>query len=194
VLLVLVLLGLGLAALRGGGGGGFLGGEPEEGIGEPAQQPVGGSEQKPGEEPSGYVLLPEQEQGGYAGLLFLQLVREGAEMPEGGQAMRGYLTNTTAYYEPGLPVAQVTVNTVDGTIDDASLEFTEEQFLGGTSASASSTYYYGTIEGSRMELTRDLPGARTTWVGEEGTLEDYHEEVEELVRKAQEEAQDTPSQ
>ncbi len=45
-----------------------------------------------------------------------------------------------------------------------------------------------------MELTRDLPGARTTWVGEEGTLEVYHVEVEELVRKAQEEAQNLPSQ
>ncbi len=45
-----------------------------------------------------------------------------------------------------------------------------------------------------MELTRDIPGARTTWIGEKGTLEDYHEEVEELVRVAQEEAQDFPNQ
>jgi hypothetical protein len=190
VLLVLVLLGVGLAALGGGGARGFLAGEQEGieqgGIEEAGQQPVG-------EEPRGYILLPEQEQGGYAEVLFLQFVREGAEMPGGGQAMRGYLTNTTAFYEPGLPVAQAQVNTIDGTIDDTSLQFTEQQFLGG-SASPSSTYYYGTIEGSRMELTRDLPGARTTWVGEEGTLEDYHEEVEALVIKAQEEAQNLPSQ
>lgn len=186
MLLVLVLLGVGFAALGGSGAQSFFAGEPEEAV--------GGAEQQPGEEPSGYILLPEQEQGGYAELLFLQLVREGAEMPGGGQAIRGYLTNTTAFYEPGLPIAQAQVNTIDGTIDDTSLQFSEEQFVGGTSASAFSTYYYGTIEGSRMELTRDLPGARTTWVGQEGTLEDYHEEVEELVRKAQEEAQDTPSQ
>jgi hypothetical protein len=126
-------------------------------------------------------------------VLFLQFVREGAEIPGGGQAIRGYLTNTTTYYDSGLPVAQPQVNAIDGTIDDTSLQFTEEQFMGGT-ASPSSTYYYGTIEGSRVELTKDLPGARTMWVGEEGTLEDYHEEVEELVRKAQEKAQNTPSQ
>lgn len=191
MLLVLVLLGVGLTALGGGGARSFLAGEPEEGV--------GGAEQQPGEEPRGYILLPEtyprgyREQGGLAEVLFLQLVREGAEMPGGGQAIRGYLTNTTAYYDSGLPVAQAQVNTIDGTIDDTSLQFTEEQFVGG-SASPSSTYYYGTIEGSRMELTRDLPGMRTTWVGEEGTLEDYHEEVEGLVREAQEEAQATPSQ
>ncbi len=45
-----------------------------------------------------------------------------------------------------------------------------------------------------MELTRDLPGAKTTWVGEKGTLEDYHEEVEGLVGNAQEEARDVPGQ
>jgi hypothetical protein len=191
VLLVLALLGVGLVALVGGGAGGFLAGEPEEGAEEARQQPVAGAEPGPADEASGYILL--HEQGGYAELLFLQFVREGAEMPGGGRAIRGYLTNTTAFYEPGLPVAQATVNTVDGTIDDTSLQFTEEQFLGGTSAPAP-TYYYGNIEGSRMELTRDLPGARTTWVGEEGTLEVYHEEVEELVRKAQEEAQNLPSQ
>lgn len=191
VLLVLTLLGVGLAAL--GGVGGLFAGE-QEGIGQEAieeagQQPVAGSE-----EPNGYVLLPEGDVGAYGELLFLQLVREGADMPGGGQAMRGYLSNTTAFYEPGLPVAQVQTNTVEGTIDDASLQFTETTYTGGASASATSTYYYGTIEDFRMELTRDLPGAKTTWVGEEGTLEDYHEEVEELVRDAQEEARDIPNQ
>ncbi len=191
VLLVLALIGVGLAAL--GGVGGLFAGE-QEGIGQEAieeagQQPVAGSE-----EPNGYVLLPEEDMGAYGELLFLQLVREGADMPGGGQAIRGYLSNTTAYFDRGLPVAQVQTNPVEGTMDDASLQFTEEQYTGGASASVTSTYYYGTIEGSRMELTRDIPGAKTTWVGEKGTLEDYHEEVERLVREAQEEAQDLPSQ
>ncbi len=190
-LLVLALLGVGLAASGGVGSlfAGAQGGVGQEGIEEAGQQPVGGVE-----EPTGYVLLPERDMGGYGELLFLQVVREGADMPGGGQAMRGYLSNTTAVYEPGLPVAQVQTNTVEGTIDDASLQFTETSYTGGASASATSTYYYGTIEGSRMELTRDLPGAKTTWVGEKGTLEDYHEEVEGLVRDAQEEAQEFQSQ
>jgi len=191
VLLVLALIVVGLAAL--GGVGDLFAGE-QEGIGpggveEAGQQPVAGSE-----EPTGYVLLPEGDAGAYGELLFLRFVREGAQRPEGGQATRGYLSNTTAYYDSGLPVVQEQTNTIEGTIDDTSLQFTEEQFLAGASASASSTYYYGTVEGSRMELTRDLPGARTTWIGQEGTLEDYHEEVEDLVREAQEEAQDLPSQ
>lgn len=181
-MLVLLLAGAGLFALRGLGGQPSAGVQPE-GIREARQQPAQGTE-----EPTGYVLLPEGDADAYRELLFLQVVREGAERPEGGQAMRGYLSNTTAFYEPGLPVAQVQTNTVEGTIDDASLQFTEETYGGGgASASATSTYYYGTTEGSRMELTRDLPGAKTTWVGEEGTLEDYHEEVEALVRQAQEE-------
>ena len=176
VVLVLVLLGVGLAALAGAGGGIFFAGEQEEAV--------GGAEQQPGEEPSGYVLLPEREQeGGYAELLFLQFVREGAEMPGGGQAIRGYLTNTTPFYELGLPVARVQVNTIEGTATDEDLQFNEELVGSGD---ASYTYYYGTIEGSRMELTRDIPGARTTWVGQEGTLEDYHEEVEKQVEEVQE--------
>ncbi len=192
-MLVLAVIGIGLAA--SGGVGGLFAGEQQgigqESIEEAGQQPIA----PPGfEEPKGYVLLPEGDASGYGELLFLQVVREGADMPGGGQAMRGYLSNTTAFYEPGLPVAQVQTNTVEGTIDKASLQFTETTYTGGASASATSTYYYGTIEGSRMELTRDLPGAKTTWVGEKGTLQDYHEEVEELVRDAQEEAQDYRSQ
>lgn len=182
-LLILLLAGAGLFALRGlGGQPSATGGQPE-GIREAGQQPTQGTE-----EPTGYVLLPEGNADAYRELLFLQVVREGAERPEGGQAMRGYLSITTAFYEPGLPVAQAQTNTVEGTIDDASLQFTEETYGVGASASATTTFYYGTVEGSRMELTRDLPGAKTTWVGEEGTLQDYHEEVEELVRQAQEES------
>lgn len=99
--------------------------------------------------------------------------------------MRGYLSSTTAFYEPGLPIAQVGTDRIEGTVDDTSIQFTMEQYGGGASASATSTYYYGTIEGSRMELTGDLPGARITWVGEEGTLEDYHDEVERLIRETE---------
>ena len=180
-LLVLILTAIALFALRGlGGQPSATGGQPE-GIREVGQQPAQGTE-----EPTGYVLLPEGDDA-YRELLFLQVVREGAERPEGGQAMRGYLSSTTAFYEPGLPVAQVQTNTVAGTIDDASLQFTEEPYGAGASPSATTTFYYGTVRGSRMELTRDLPGAKTTWVGEEGTLEDYHEEVEALVKQAQEE-------
>ncbi len=191
-MLVLALLGVGLAASGGVGSlfAGAQGGVGQEGIEEAGQQPVGGVE-----EPTGYVLLPERDMGGYGELLFLQVVREGADMPGGGQAMRGYLSNTTAFYEPGLgSVAQVQTNTVEGTTDDASLQFTETTYTGGASASATSTYYYGTIEGSRMELTRDIPGAKTTWVGEKGTLEDYHAEVEGLAREAREEARDLQNQ
>ncbi|MDP9477898.1 MAG: zinc ribbon domain-containing protein, partial [Actinomycetota bacterium] len=134
-LLVLALLGVGLAASGGVGSlfAGAQGGVGQEGIEEAGQQPVGGVE-----EPTGYVLLPERDMGGYGELLFLQVVREGADMPGGGQAMRGYLSNTTAVYEPGLPVAQVQTNTVEGTIDDASLQFTETSYTGGASASATS--------------------------------------------------------
>ncbi len=191
-MLVLALLGVGLAASGGVGSlfAGAQGGVGQEGIEEAGQQPVGGVE-----EPTGYVLLPERDMGGYGELLFLQVVREGADMPGGGQAMRGYLSNTTAFYEPGLgSVAQVQTNTVEGTTDDASLQFTETTYTGGASASATSTYYYGTIEGSRMELTRDIPGAKTTWVGEKGTLEDYHAQVEGLAREAREEARDLQNQ
>lgn len=182
-LLIVLLAAAGLLALRGVVGTPVAesGGEPE-GIREAGQQPAQGAE-----EPTGYVLLPEGDTDAYRELLFLQTVREGAERPEGGQAMRGYLSITTAFYEPELPVAQVQTNTVEGTVDDVSLQFTEETYGAGASASATTTFYYGTVEGSRMELTRDLPGAKTTWVGEEGTLEDYHEEVEALVRQAQEE-------
>ncbi len=193
-MLVLALVGVGLAALGGVGNlfSGAQGGIGQGGIEEAGQQPAA----SPGtEDPKGYVLLPEGDAGGYGELLFLQVVREGADMPGGGQAMRGYLSNTTAFYEPGLgSVAQVQTNTVEGTTDDASLQFTETSYTGGASASATSTYYYGTIEGSRMELTRDIPGAKTTWVGEKGTLEDYHAEVEGLAREAREEARDLQNQ
>jgi hypothetical protein len=124
VLLVLLLIFVSLAALRGVGGL-FVseqGGSSRGGIEEAGQQPTGGVGGS--EEPSGYVLLPEGGTNGYGELLFLQVVREGAELPGGGQSMRGYLSNTTAFYEPGLPIAQMQTNTVEGTIDNKSLEFT----------------------------------------------------------------------
>ena len=46
------------------------------------------------------------------------------------------------------------------------------------------------FSGASVPAAHAAVGARTTLVGEEGTLEDYHEEVEAMVTESQEEAQE----